>query len=159
MTDHPFITCLWFDTEAEQAANFYTGIFPGSKLGAIHHYTEAGPGPAGSVVLVEFELNGQKFSALNGGPQYKFNAAVSIVVPCADQAEVDYYWSSLTDGGQEVACGWLTDKYGLSWQIVPTVFFDMMGDPDADKVNRVMQAMLGMTKFEIAALEKAYAGE
>ena len=159
MTDHPFTTCLWFDTEAEEAANFYTGIFPASKLGAVHRYTEAGPGQVGSVMLVEFELNGQKFSGLNGGPQYKFSAAVSIVVPCADQAEVDYYWSSLTDGGQEVACGWLTDKYGLSWQIVPAVFFDMMGDPDVGKVNRVTQAMLGMTKFDIAALEKAYAGE
>jgi predicted 3-demethylubiquinone-9 3-methyltransferase (glyoxalase superfamily) len=159
MSDQALVTCLWFDTQAEAAANFYTGIFPGSKIGAVHRYTEVGPGPAGSVVLVEFELNGQKFSALNGGPQYKFNAAVSIVVPCADQAEVDYYWSSLTDGGQEVACGWLTDKYGLSWQIVPAVFFDMMGDPDSGKVNRVMQAMLGMTKFDIAALEKAYAGE
>jgi len=159
MTDHPFITCLWFDTEAEEAANFYTGIFPASKLGAVYRYTEAGPGPAGSVVLVEFELNGQKFSALNGGPQYKFNAAVSIVVPCADQAEVDYHWSRLSDGGQEVACGWLTDKYGLSWQIVPAVFFDMLVDPDSGKVNRVVQAMLGMTKFDIASLEKAYAGE
>ena len=159
MTDTAFTTCLWFDTEAEAAAAFYTGIFPGSKLGDIHRYTEAGPGPAGSVMLVEFELNGQKFSALNGGPQFTFNEAVSIVVPCADQAEVDYYWSSLSDGGQEVACGWLKDKYGLCWQIVPAVFFDMMGDPDSGKATRVMRAMLGMTKFDIAALEKAYAGE
>ena len=159
MTDTAFITCLWFDTEAEAAATFYTGIFPDSKLGAIHRHTEAGPGPAGSVMLVEFELNGQKFSALNGGPQFTFNEAVSIVVPCADQAEVDYYWSSLSDGGQEIACGWLKDKYGLCWQIVPAVFFDMMDDPDSDKVTRVMRAMLGMTKFDIAALEKAYAGE
>jgi len=159
MTDTAFITCLWFDTEAEAAAAFYTGIFASSKLGAVHRYTEAGPGPAGSVMLVEFELNGQKFSALNGGPQFTFNEAVSIVVPCADQAEVDYYWSSLSDGGQEVACGWLKDKYGLCWQIVPAVFFDMMGDPDSGKATRVMRAMLGMTKFDIAALEKAYAGE
>jgi predicted 3-demethylubiquinone-9 3-methyltransferase (glyoxalase superfamily) len=158
MSDHAFVTCLWFDTEAEAAAAFYTGIFPGSKLGAVHRYTEAGPGPVGSVMLVEFELNGQKFSALNGGPQFTFNAAVSIVVPCADQAEVDYYWSSLSDGGQEIACGWLADKYGLSWQIVPAVFFDMIGDPDRAKVARVTQAMLGLTKFDIAALEKAYAG-
>jgi predicted 3-demethylubiquinone-9 3-methyltransferase (glyoxalase superfamily) len=159
MSDQAFVTCLWFDTEAEAAANFYTGIFPDSRLGAVHRYTEVGPGSVGSVMLVEFELNGQKFSALNGGPQYKFNAAISIVVPCADQAEVDYYWSSLSDGGQEVACGWLTDKYGLSWQIVPTVFFDMLGDPDQGKVARVTQAMLGMTKFDVASLEKAYAGE
>jgi predicted 3-demethylubiquinone-9 3-methyltransferase (glyoxalase superfamily) len=157
MSDQAFTTCLWFNTEAEAAANFYTGIFPGSKLGAVHRYTEAGPGPAGSVMLVEFELNGQKFSALNGGPQYTFNAAVSIVVPCADQAEVDYYWNSLSDGGQEVACGWLTDRYGLSWQIVPTVFFDMISDPDQDKVSRVTRAMFTMTKFDIAALQKAYA--
>jgi predicted 3-demethylubiquinone-9 3-methyltransferase (glyoxalase superfamily) len=158
MTDHPFITCLWFDTEAEEAANFYTGIFPGSKLGAVHHYTEAGPGPVGSVLLVEFELNGQQFSALNGGPAHTFNEAVSIVVRCADQAEVDYYWDRLSAGGQEVACGWLRDRYGLSWQIVPVVFFDMMADQDRDAVTRVMRAMLTMTKFDVAALEQAHAG-
>jgi predicted 3-demethylubiquinone-9 3-methyltransferase (glyoxalase superfamily) len=158
MTDHPFITCLWFDTEAEEAANFYTGIFPGSKLGAIHHYTEAGPGPVGSVVLVEFELNGQQFSALNGGPAHTFNEAVSIVVRCADQAEVDYYWDRLSAGGQEVACGWLRDRYGLSWQIVPAVFFDMLADQDREAVTRVMRAMLTMTKFDVAALERAHAG-
>ena len=157
MSDRALITCLWFDTEAEEAANFYTGIFKDSKLGRVNRYTEAGPGPAGSVVLVEFELNGQKFSGLNGGPQFKFNEAVSIVVPCADQAEVDYYWSHLTESGQEVACGWLTDKYGLCWQIVPTVFFEMIADPDQEKAARVTQAMLGMTKFDIAALEQAYA--
>jgi predicted 3-demethylubiquinone-9 3-methyltransferase (glyoxalase superfamily) len=158
MSDQAFTTCLWFDTEAEAAANFYTGIFPGSKLGAVHRYTEAGPGPVGAVMLVQFELNGQKFSALNGGPQHTFSPAVSIVVPCADQAEVDYYWNSLSEGGREVACGWLTDKYGLSWQIVPTVFFNMISDPDPDKVTRVTQAMFAMTKFDIAALDKAYAG-
>ncbi len=157
MSDQAFITCLWFDTEAEEAANFYLGIFKDSKLGRVHRYTEAGPGPAGSVVLVEFELNGQKFSGLNGGPQFKFNEAVSIVVPCADQAEVDYYWSHLTEGGEEVACGWLKDKYGLCWQIVPTVLFEMIADPDQDKAARVTQAMLGMTKLDIAALEQAYA--
>jgi len=158
MSDQAFITCLWFDTEAEEAANFYTGIFPGSKLGAIHHYTEAGPGPAGSVVLVEFELNGQKFSALNGGPEHPFSEAVSIVVRCADQAEVDYYWDRLSDGGREVACGWLTDRYGLSWQIVPAAFFDMIADQDRDAVTRVYRAMFTMTKFDIAALERAHAG-
>lgn len=158
MTDQAFITCLWFDTEAEQAASFYTGIFKDSTLGRVHRYTEAGPGPAGSVMLVEFELNGQKFSALNGGPQHTFNEAVSIVVPCADQAEVDYYWNSLGDSGQEIACGWLKDKYGLCWQIVPTRFFEMIADPDSQKAARATQAMLGMTKFDVAALEKAYAG-
>jgi len=157
MTTQPFVTCLWFDTEAEPAATFYTGIFKDAKIGAIHRHTQAGPGAEGTVLLVEFELNGQKFSALNGGPQHTFNPAVSIVVPCADQAEVDYYWSSLTEGGQEVACGWLTDKFGLSWQIVPTAFFEMVSDPDQAKVARVMQAMMTMTKFDIAELEKAYA--
>lgn len=147
-------TCLWFDTQAEEAARFYTGIFKDSRLGRVHHYTEAGPGQAGSVMLVEFELNGQKFSALNGGPEYTFSAAVSIVVPCADQTEVDYYWDRLSEGGREVACGWLTDKYGLSWQIVPTRFFEMIEDPD--RAARVTAAMLTMTKLDIAALEEAY---
>ena len=158
MTDQPFITCLWFDTQAEEAATFYTGIFKNSELGRVHRYTEAGPGPEGSVMLVEFELNGQKFSALNGGPQHTFNEAVSIVVTCADQAEVDYYWSNLVQGGQEVVCGWLKDRYGLCWQIVPAVFFEMIADPDAAKAARVTRAMFGMTKLDIAALEKAYAG-
>ncbi|HLN67776.1 MAG TPA: VOC family protein [Streptosporangiaceae bacterium] len=159
MTDRALVTCLWFDTQAEEAATFYTGVFKEAKLGAVHRHTEAGPGPAGSVLLVEFELNGQKFSALNGGPQFTFNEAVSIVVPCADQAEVDYYWDRLSDGGQEIACGWLKDRYGLCWQIVPGVFFEMVADPDPGKVNRVMQAMMGMTKFDIAGLEKAYTGQ
>jgi predicted 3-demethylubiquinone-9 3-methyltransferase (glyoxalase superfamily) len=157
MSDKAFTTCLWFDTEAEEAANFYTGIFKDSKLGRILRHTEAGPGPVGSVLLVEFELNGNKFSALNGGPQFKFNEAVSVVVPCADQAEVDYYWSHLSEGGQEIACGWVKDKYGLCWQIVPTVFFDMVTDPDQDKAARVTRAMLQMTKLDVAALEQAYA--
>ena len=157
MSSQPFITCLWFDTQAEEAANFYTGIFKDSRLGQIHRHTEAGPGPAGTVLLVEFELNGQKFSGLNGGPQHTFNEAVSIVVPCADQAEVDYYWSHLSEGGNEIACGWLKDRYGLCWQIVPTVFFEMISDSDPATVTRVTQAMFTMTKFDIAALEQAYA--
>ena len=159
MTDRALVTCLWFDTQAEQAATFYTGVFKEARLGAIHRHTEAGPGPAGSVLLVEFELNGQKFSALNGGPQFTFNEAVSIVVPCADQAEVDYYWDRLSDGGREIACGWLKDRYGLCWQIVPAIFFEMLGDPDSAKVTRVTQAMMGMTKFDVAGLEEAYAGQ
>jgi predicted 3-demethylubiquinone-9 3-methyltransferase (glyoxalase superfamily) len=158
MTDRALVTCLWFDTQAEEAATFYTGVFKEAKLGAVHRYTEAGPAPAGSVMLVEFELNGQKFSALNGGPQFTFNEAISVVVPCADQAEVDYYWDHLSDGGQEIACGWLKDRYGLCWQIVPAVFFEMVADPDSGNVTRVMQAMMGMTKFDIAGLEKAYTG-
>jgi predicted 3-demethylubiquinone-9 3-methyltransferase (glyoxalase superfamily) len=157
MTDRALVTCLWFATEAEEAARFYTGVFKDAKLGAVHRYTEAGPGPAGSVMLVEFELNGQKFSALNGGPEFTFNEAVSIVVPCVDQAEVDYYWDRLSDGGREVACGWLTDRYGLSWQIVPAAFFDMIADPDQDAVTRVMRAMFTMTKFDLATLQQAYA--
>jgi len=159
MTDRALVTCLWFDTQAEEAATFYTGVFKEAKLGAIHRHTEAGPGPAGSVLLVEFELNGQKFSALNGGPQFTFNEAISIMVPCADQAEVDYYWDRLSDGGQEIACGWLKDRYGLCWQIVPAVFFEMVADPDSAKVARVMQVMMGMTKFDVAGLEKAYTGQ
>jgi predicted 3-demethylubiquinone-9 3-methyltransferase (glyoxalase superfamily) len=158
MTQYPFVTCLWFDTQAEEAATFYTSIFKDAKLGRVHRYTQAGPGPEGAVMLVEFELNGQKFSGLNGGPQHRFNEAVSIVVTCADQAEVDYYWSSLVEGGREVACGWLQDKYGLSWQIVPAVFFEMIADPDPGKAARVTQAMLGMTKLDVAAFEQAYAG-
>ena len=157
MTDRALVTCLWFDTQAEEAANFYTGIFADSRLGRVHRYTEAGPGPVGAAMLVEFELNGQKFSALNAGPQHKFNESVSIVVPCADQAEVDYYWDRLlSGGGQEIVCGWLKDRYGLCWQIVPVRFFEMIADPA--KAARVTQAMFGMTKFDIAALEKAYAG-
>jgi predicted 3-demethylubiquinone-9 3-methyltransferase (glyoxalase superfamily) len=158
MSDKAFITCLWFDTEAEEAATFYTGIFKDSKIGGVLRHTEAGPREPGSVMLVEFELNGNKFAALNGGPQYTFSEAVSIVVRCADQAEVDYYWGHLSDGGQEIACGWLKDKYGLCWQIVPSVFFDMISDPDGEKAARVTRAMFEMTKLDIAALERAYAG-
>jgi predicted 3-demethylubiquinone-9 3-methyltransferase (glyoxalase superfamily) len=159
MADKAFTTCLWFDTEGEAAANYYTSIFRNSRLGRVARYTEAGPGPAGTVMVVEFELNGQKFVALNGGPQFTFSAAISFQIPCADQDEVDYYWSRLSEGGQEVACGWLTDKYGVSWQVIPTVLTDMMSDPDPDRARRVTEAMLAMTKFDIAALQKAYAGE
>jgi predicted 3-demethylubiquinone-9 3-methyltransferase (glyoxalase superfamily) len=154
-----FTTCLWFDTEGEEAANFYLSVFKDSKLGRIGRYTEAGPRPAGSVITVEFELNGQQFIALNGGPEFKFNEAISFQIPCADQAEVDYYWSRLSEGGQEVACGWLKDKYGLSWQVVPTALADMISDPDPEKAQRATAAMLSMVKLDIAALEKAYAGE
>lgn len=159
MTDKAFTTCLWFDTEGEAAANYYTSIFKDSKLGRVGRYGEAGPGPAGAVMAVEFELNGQKFVALNGGPQFKFNEAVSFQIFCDDQDEVDYYWSRLSEGGEEVACGWLKDKYGLSWQVIPTTLIEMIGDPDQEKATRAMQAMLSMTKFDIAALQRAYAGE
>lgn len=159
MTSKPFTTFLWFDTQSEEAARYYVSIFKNSSLGTIHRYTSAGPGEEGAVMLVEFELNGQKFAALNGGPQYQFNAAVSFVVECADQAEVDYYWDRLGEGGQEIACGWVADKYGLSWQVVPTVFFDMISGPDTAKAARVTSAMLSMMKFDIAALERAAAGD
>jgi predicted 3-demethylubiquinone-9 3-methyltransferase (glyoxalase superfamily) len=159
MTEKAFTTCLWFDTQGEEAARFYTGIFPDSGIGRIGRYTEAGPGPAGSVMTVEFELNGQKFVALNGGPQFTFNEAISLQIPCADQDEVDYYWGKLTEGGgKEVACGWLTDKFGLSWQVVPTALIDMISDPDPAKAKRAAEAMLSMVKLDIAAIERAYAG-
>jgi predicted 3-demethylubiquinone-9 3-methyltransferase (glyoxalase superfamily) len=159
MTDNALTTCLWFDTEGEVAADFYLSIFKDSKLGNVHRYTEAGPGPTGAVMAVEFELSGQKFVAVNGGPQFAFNEAISFQIPCADQEEVDYYWSTLAEGGQEVACGWLKDKYGLSWQVIPSTLTDMIGDPDPDKAKRVTEAMLTMTKLDIATLQKAYAGE
>jgi predicted 3-demethylubiquinone-9 3-methyltransferase (glyoxalase superfamily) len=158
MTGKSLTTCLWFDDQGEEAARFYTGIFADSRIGRTGRYTEAGPGPAGSVMAVEFELNGQQFVALNGGPQFKFSEAISFQIPCADQAEVDYYWSRLSEGGQEVACGWLKDKYGLSWQVIPTVLIDMISDPDPEKASRATSAMLSMTKFDIAGLQRAYQG-
>ena len=159
MTTDGLTTCLWFDGQAEVAANTYTSIFTDSKLGRVSRYTEAGPGPAGTVMAVEFELNGQKFVALNGGPQFTFDEAISFQIPCADQDEVDYYWNTLTEGGQEVACGWLKDKYGLSWQVIPTVLIDLISDPDPEKAKRTTEAMLAMTKLDIAALQNAHAGE
>jgi len=158
MTGKGFTICLWFDTEGEAAAHYYASIFKDSRIGRIARYTEAGPGPAGAVLTVEFELNGQKFLALNGGPQFTFNEAISITIPCADQDEVDYYWDRLSEGGQEVACGWLKDKYGLFWQVVPTVLPNMITDPDPEKARRATEAMLTMTKLDIATLQKAYAG-
>jgi predicted 3-demethylubiquinone-9 3-methyltransferase (glyoxalase superfamily) len=157
MTERPLVTCLWFDTQAEEAASFYTSIFKNSAVGAVHRNTGAGTGPEGQALLVEFELNGQKFSALNGGPLFTFNESVSFVVQCADQAEVDYYWDRLGDGGTESQCGWLKDRFGLSWQVVPVRFFELMADPDPAKVARVTRAMMTMTKFDVAALERAYA--
>ncbi len=159
MTTDGFTTCLWFDGQAEEAANHYTSIFKNSKLGRVGRYTEAGPGPAGTVLAIEFELNGQKFVALNGGPQFTFNEAISFQIHCNDQDEVDYYWSKLSEGGEEVACGWLKDKYGVSWQVIPIVLVDMISDPDPEKAKRAAEAMLAMTKFDIAALQKAHAGE
>jgi predicted 3-demethylubiquinone-9 3-methyltransferase (glyoxalase superfamily) len=150
---------LWFDNQAEEAARFYTSIFKDSKITAITRYGDAGPGPKDSVMTVAFEIAGQEFTALNGGPLYKFNESISFVVHCTTQAEVDEYWAKLTAGGQEIQCGWLTDKYGLSWQITPTTLLDMLQDKDAAKVQRVMQAMFKMKKIDIAALEAAARGE
>lgn len=159
MTTDGFTTCLWFDGQAEEAANHYTSIFENSKLGRISRHSEAGPGPVGTALTVEFELNGQKFVGLNGGPQFAFNEAISFQIHCDDQDEVDYYWSKLSEGGKESACGWLKDKYGVSWQVIPTVLIDMISDPDPEKAKRATEAMLAMTKFDIAALQKAHAGD
>jgi predicted 3-demethylubiquinone-9 3-methyltransferase (glyoxalase superfamily) len=157
MTGDGLTTCLWFHAEGEEAARFYTGIFKDAKLGRIARYTEAGPGTPGAVMTVEFELNRQKFLALNGGPGRRFSEAISLVITCADQDEVDYYWGRLADGGQEVACGWVTDRYGLSWQVVPAVLADLMSDPDPAAAKRVAEAMFTMRKLDIAALQTAYA--
>jgi predicted 3-demethylubiquinone-9 3-methyltransferase (glyoxalase superfamily) len=154
---------LWFDHQAEEAAKFYTSVFKNSKVGKSTRYGEAAEKaagrPAGSVMTVEFELEGQKFTALNGGPVFKFNESVSFVVNCETQEEVDYLWEKLTaDGGKDVECGWLRDKYGLSWQIVPTVLIEMLQDKDHEKAERVMKAMLQMQKIDIKTLKEAYAG-
>jgi len=146
---------LWFDTQAEEAAKLYVSVFPNSKLGEVSHYGEAGPGTPGSVMTVSFELDGQAFTALNGGPEYTFTEAVSFQVDCETQEEVDHYWSALSDGGEEGPCGWLKDRYGLSWQIVPTALFRLLGDPDREKSQRAMAAMLKMRKLDIAELERA----
>jgi predicted 3-demethylubiquinone-9 3-methyltransferase (glyoxalase superfamily) len=150
---------LWFDKEAEEAANFYVSVFPNSKIGSVARYGEAGPGEAATVMTVEFELDGQRFLALNGGPQYKFTEAVSFVINCETQDEVDDYWEKLSEGGEQGPCGWLKDRYGLSWQVVPTVLPELLTDPDPQKAQRVMTAMLQMRKLEIETLRRAYAGD
>jgi predicted 3-demethylubiquinone-9 3-methyltransferase (glyoxalase superfamily) len=149
---------LWFDTEAEEAAEFYCSIFPNSKITAVSHYTDAGPRPAGSVMTVSFVLDGQEYTALNGGPEFKFTEAISLVVHCADQDEVDHYWEKLTDGGQEVECGWLKDRYGLAWQIVPTGMWEIINSGDQSRTDRAMKAMFGMKKLDLAALQAAADG-
>ena len=161
----PITPCLWFDNQAEEAAKFYTGIFKDSKLGRITQYGEAGreihQRPVGSVMMVDFELNGTPFTALNGGPAFKFTEAISLIITSKDQKEVDYYWEKLSQGGDRNAqqCGWLKDKFGLSWQVVPAVLLEMVGDPSDPKSQRVFSAMLQMKKIDVAALERAYAGE
>jgi predicted 3-demethylubiquinone-9 3-methyltransferase (glyoxalase superfamily) len=149
--------CLWFDTEGEEAAKFYTSVFPNSRITDIARYGSAGPRPEGTVMTVSFELDGLKFVALNGGPQFTFNEAVSFQVLCESQEEVDTYWSKLSEGGEEGPCGWLRDRFGLSWQIVPTRLPELLEDPDREKSQRVMAAMLEMRKIDVEALERAAA--
>jgi predicted 3-demethylubiquinone-9 3-methyltransferase (glyoxalase superfamily) len=147
---------LWFDGKAEEATNFYVSIFKNSKVGSITRYGDAGPGPKGTVMVATFQLDGQEFIALNGGPQFTFTPAISFVVNCTTQEEVDTYWEKLSEGGAKNQCGWLQDKYGLSWQIVPTVLGELLQDKDAAKAQRVMKAMLQMTKIDIALLKQAH---
>jgi predicted 3-demethylubiquinone-9 3-methyltransferase (glyoxalase superfamily) len=149
---------LWFDNNAEEAVNFYTSIFKTSKIKSMSRYSEAGPGPKGALMAASFELNGQEFVALNGGPMFKFTEAISFVINCETQEEVDLYWEKLSEGGQKSRCGWLKDKFGLSWQVVPVILSQLMSDKDAKKSQRVMQAMLKMDKLDIAVLQQAYNG-
>ncbi|HYD68675.1 VOC family protein [Azospirillum sp.] len=149
---------LWFDTQAEEAARFYVSIFPNSRIGDILRYGDAGPGPEGSVMTIAFELDGRPFAALNGGPHFTFNEAISFAVDVADQAELDALWDTLCDGGTPGQCGWLKDRYGVSWQVVPGVVMEMLADPDPARVRRVMVAIHGMTRIDIAGLRRAYEG-
>jgi predicted 3-demethylubiquinone-9 3-methyltransferase (glyoxalase superfamily) len=149
--------CLWFDTEGEDAARFYTSIFPNSRVVDVARYGSAGPRPEGTVMTASFDLDGQRFIALNGGPDFTFNEAISFQVDCETQEEVDAFWSKLSEGGEEGPCGWLKDKYGVSWQIVPTALSRLLADPDREKSQRVMEAMLSMGKIEIDGLERAAA--
>jgi predicted 3-demethylubiquinone-9 3-methyltransferase (glyoxalase superfamily) len=147
---------LWFDDKAEEAANLYVSVFKNSKISNVHRYGKAGPGPEGSVMMVNFQLEGQEFMALNGGPHFKFTPAISLFVNCDSQEEVDVLWEKLSAGGRKDRCGWLQDKYGLSWQIIPTALARLMSDPDPEKSSRVMQAMLQMDKIDIRKLKEAY---
>jgi predicted 3-demethylubiquinone-9 3-methyltransferase (glyoxalase superfamily) len=149
---------LWFDSNAEEAASFYVSVFPNAEITEISRYGEAGPRAAGSVMVVSFRLDGQEFLALNGGPEFTVNEAVSFLIDCASQEEVDYYWDTLTDGGEPGRCGWLKDKFGVSWQVNPTVLTEMLQDEDRKRADRVMQAMLPMGKIDIATLQAAYEG-
>jgi predicted 3-demethylubiquinone-9 3-methyltransferase (glyoxalase superfamily) len=162
ITTQKITPCLWFDTEAEEAANFYVSIFKDSEIRSVNRYGKEGyevhGKPAGSVMAVEFEIEGQKFVGLNGGPQFKFDEAISFQIHCKTQDEIDYYWSRLAEGGKEVACGWLKDKFGLSWQVVPTPLFEMLSDKDPVKTGRVTKAFLQMKKFDIAKLRQAFEG-
>ncbi|GAA2235856.1 MULTISPECIES: VOC family protein [Streptomyces] len=160
MTTDGFTTCLWFDGQAEEAAHFYVSVFKNSSIGKIARYPEGAPQPAGSVMTVEFTANGHRFLGLNGGPEFRFSEAVSFMIFCENQEEIDYYWTRLTEnGGEPGPCGWLKDRFGVSWQVVPDRLDAMITDPDPAKAARVTQAFMAMSKFDIAALDKAYAGE
>ncbi len=150
--------CLWFDTEAEDAAEFYTSVFPNSRIVHVTHYRSAGPRPEGMVMEVEFELDGRSFLALNGGPDFRFTEAISLQADCKDQAEVDRLWETLSEGGEEGPCGWLKDRYGVSWQIVPSRIYELIADPDPERAQRAVAAMLQMGKLDIAELERAADG-
>jgi len=150
---------LWFNNQAEEAANFYTSIFKNSKINSTTRYTDAGPGPKGSVMTIGFELEGQHFTAINGGPVFTFSQAISFVVRCQTQEEVDAYWSKLSEGGQQQQCAWLKDKYGISWQIVPDALIELLQDKDPERSKRVMQAMFQMKRIDIAGLKRAYEGK
>ncbi|MGR7000281.1 VOC family protein [Yinghuangia aomiensis] len=153
------VTCLWFDGKAQEAAEFYLSVFKDGSIGRVAHYNDAGPGEPGSVMVVEFTVNGQKFVGLNGGPEFTFNEAVSFQIPCADQAEADYFWEKLTDGGEEGPCGWLKDRFGLSWQVFPSEVLDLVADPDPAKAKRATEAMYRMKKIDVEAIRKAHAGQ
>lgn len=150
---------LWFDDQAEEAVNFYTSVFKNSKTGTVARYGEGGPGPKGSVMTATFSIDGQEFIALNGGPMFKFTEAVSFVINCKDQDEIDYYWDKLSEGGEKSRCGWLKDKFGLSWQVVPTMLSQLFSGKEPEKSKRAMQAMMQMDKLDIARLQKAYDGK
>ena len=149
---------LWFDNQAEEAAEYYVSVFDNAKITGISRFGEGAPGPAGQAMVVEFDLEGQKFQALNGGPAFSFTEAVSFVIDCSSQDEVDRYWNALSDGGSEGQCGWLKDRYGVSWQVVPSALGELLGGPDPAGSQRAMQAMLGMKKLDVAELQKAYDG-
>jgi predicted 3-demethylubiquinone-9 3-methyltransferase (glyoxalase superfamily) len=151
---------LWFDDQAEQAVEFYLSVFPDSRIIRVARHGEGGPGPEGSVMTIHFELDGNEFVALNGGPDhYGFDESISFVIDCATEKEVDHYWEALTDGGEEIACGWLKDRYGLRWQVVPSELLPLLGDPDPDRASRAMQAMLSMKKLDIRSIKAAAAGD
>ncbi|HUG15664.1 MAG TPA: VOC family protein [Thermomicrobiales bacterium] len=148
--------CLWFDGNAEEAVNFYMSIFKDSRVLHVDRYSDVAPDPDAPVVFIEFQINGQTFQAINGGPEFQFSEAISFAIDCHDQAELDYYWNALTHGGEPVQCGWLKDKYGVSWQVVPTALYDMLRSPDRERAGQAMRQMLQMVKLDIAELQAAY---